>query len=71
MLVEQALQDFLVALDLNEIVIDDRYITALSDVMSYLDYYDTFLPVYSALKCTCFIFSFALACGIIKVVLNK
>lgn len=71
MILEDVLEQILTALDLSSLTIPEQYMSALSQVLDILGSLEFILPVNTALSCIAFIFTFSLACGLIKVVVNK
>lgn len=71
MILENALQDILTFCQLDSLRIPDNYITALSSLLDLVSSLEFFLPINLAIRCILFLFGFALACGLIKVVINK
>ena len=71
MILEDVLEQILTALDLSSLTIPEQYMSALSQVLDILGSLEFILPVNTALSCIAFILTFSLACGLIKVVVNK
>ena len=71
MILEDVLEQILTALDLSSLTIPEQYMSALSQVLDILGSLEFILPVNTALSCIAFIFTFSLACGLIKVVVYK
>ena len=71
MILEDILEQILTALDLTSLTIPEQYMSALSQVLDILGSLEFIIPVNTALSCIAFIFAFSLACGLIKVVVNK
>ena len=71
MILEDILEQILTALDLTSLTIPEQYMSALSQVLDILGSLEFIIPVNTALSCIAFIFTFSLACGLIKVVVNK
>lgn len=71
MILEDILQTVLSSLHLSSLTIPEQYMNALSQVIDIFGSLEYILPVNTALSCIAFIFTFSLACGIIKVVLFR
>lgn len=71
MILEDILEQILTALHLTSLTIPEQYMSALSQVLDILGSLEFIIPVNTALSCIAFIFTFSLACGLIKVVVNK
>ena len=70
-ILEDILETVLTALDLSSLTIPQSYMDALSQLLDIFGSLEFILPVNTALSCIAFIFTFSLACGILKVVINK
>ena len=71
MILEDILDSVLTALHLDSLRIPDLYINALGQLLDIFGSLEYILPVNTALSCIAFIFTFSLACGILKVVIHR
>lgn len=71
MIIEDLFEYILDLTALDDMRIPDQYISGFAHLIEQFNSLNFIIPVDTAFSCILFILSFALACGLIKVVIHK
>ena len=71
MILEDILQTILEAFNMQSLTIPQNYLDSLSQLLDIFGSLNYLIPVNTVFSCIAFSLTFAVVCGIIKVVINK